>query len=148
MSRPNGNSTRLWREASLNFGTWTHNASFFTETKSRGQKMYLQCTELERRDFFSSLHMSGQILQGISSSWMTRKQRPCLDNWHSSSSQALFPFLPRCQVHIHDTLNRAPPLAPSLSALASIHQSCNPVVFAERIRTCPLAKNEGKVNRN
>lgn len=74
--------------------------------------MHLQYTELERRDFSSSLHMSGQILQGISSSWMTRKQRPCLDNWHSSSSEALFPFLPRCQVHIHDTPH---PPAPSLS---------------------------------
>lgn len=83
--------------------------------------MHLQYSELERRDFFfllPSLHMSGQILRGITSSWMTRKQRPCLDNRHSSRSEPLFPFLPRCQVHIHDTLSRTHPLL-----LSSLHPS-------------------------
>lgn len=45
-----------------------------------------------------------------------------------------------CQVHIHDTfLSLSPPLSP-----ASIHQSCNPVVFAERIRMCPWQRMKEK----
>ena len=46
---------------------------------------------------------------------------------------------PRCQVCIHDTFR-----SPSPSPLPHIHQSCNPVVFAERIRMCPWQRMKEK----
>lgn len=42
----------------------------------------------------------------------------------------------RCQVHVA--------LFPRPSLPASIHQSCNPVVFAGRIRMCPWQRKKGK----
>lgn len=48
-------------------------------------------------------------------------------------------------MHIHDTFLSLP-LPPSLppSPLPHIHQSCNPVVFAERIRMCPWQRMKEK----
>lgn len=83
--------------------------------------------------------MSGQILESNSSSWMTRKQRACLDNWLYSSGEALFPSLLGVKCTSMTLFSLSLPLFP-----ASIHQSCNPVVFAEWIRMCPWQRMKEK----
>lgn len=83
--------------------------------------------------------MSGQILESNSSFWMTRKQKPCLDGWLNPSGEALFPSL--LGVKCTSMTLFSPSLPPSS---VSIHQSCYPVVFAERIRMCPWQRMKEK----
>lgn len=83
--------------------------------------------------------MPGQILESNSSFWMTRKQGPCLDGWLCSWGEALFPSLLGVKCTFMTLFSPALPLSP-----ASIHQSCNPVVFAERIRMCPWQRMKEK----
>lgn len=85
--------------------------------------------------------MPGQIPESNSSFWMTRKQGPCLDDWLYSNRAGFISIPFWCQVHIHDTF--LSPLSPTLSPV-SIHQSCNAVVFAERIRMCPWQRMKEK----
>lgn len=76
------------------------------------------------------------MLESNSSFWMTWKQGARLDDWLYSGGKALFPSLLGVKCTSMTLFSPSP--------LPHIYQSCNPVVFAERIRMCPWQRMKEK----